>query len=143
PISTPFPYTTLFRSDVATNAMCTFLAINTSSVQLIPTTAIAILAASGSTRPTAIVGTALLATLCAATVAIVSVKLLERLSIFQPRRQSNSIADDSPHRSALRSTAQLPEETPIVEEPPRRLSILGLIALITLGMFFHGALSAD
>src|SRR5438105_5470607 len=124
------------RPGVATNAMCTFLAINTSSVQLIPTTAIAILAASGSTRPTAIVGTALLATLCAATVAIVSVKLLERLLIFQPRRQSNSIADDSPHRSAQRSTAQLPEETRIVEEPPRRLSILGLIALIILGMFF-------
>src|SRR5439155_6367652 len=57
------------RPGVAPNAMCTFLAINTSSVQLVPTTAIAILAASGSTRPTAIVGTALLATLCAATVA--------------------------------------------------------------------------
>ena len=124
------------RPGVATNAMCTFLAINTSSVQLIPTTAIAILAASGSTRPTAIVGTALLATLCAATVAIVSVKTFERLSIFQPRRQSNSIADDSPHRSAQKSTAQTPAETPIVEEPPRRLSILGLIALIILGVFF-------
>src|SRR2546430_8344167 len=105
---------------VQKNAVCTSRAINPSSVHLIPATAIAILAASGSTRPTAIVGTALLATLCAATVAIVSVKLLERLSIFQPRRQSNSIADDSPHRSAQRSTAQLPEETPIVEEPPRR-----------------------
>ena len=124
------------RPGVATNAMCTFLAINTSSVQLIPTTAIAILAASGSTRPTAIVGTALLATLCAATVAIVSVKLLERLSIFQPRRQSNSTADDSPHQSVQRPTAQLPEETPVVEEPPRRLSILGLIALIILSVFF-------
>jgi len=121
---------------VATNAMCTFLAINTSSVQLIPTTAIAILAASGSTRPTAIVGTALLATLCAATVAIISVKTFERLSIFQPRHRSSSVADDSPHRSAQGSTAQLPEETPIVEEPLRQLSISGLIALIILGVFF-------
>ena len=69
---------------VATNAMCTFLAINTASVQLIPTTAIAILAASGSKRPTAIVGTALMATLCAATVAVVSVKLLQRLRVFRP-----------------------------------------------------------
>ena len=67
----------------ATNAMCTFLAINTSSVQLIPTTAIAILVAAGSKNPTAIVGTALLATLCAATVAITSVKLLEKLSWFR------------------------------------------------------------
>ncbi|HEY2800426.1 MAG TPA: nucleoside recognition domain-containing protein [Chthoniobacterales bacterium] len=67
----------------ATNAMCTFLAINTSSVQLIPTTAIAILVASGSTNPTAIVGTSLLATLCAATVAITAVKLLEKLQWFR------------------------------------------------------------
>ena len=67
----------------ATNAMCTFLAINTSSVQLIPTTAIAILVAAGSTNPTAIVGTSLLATLCAATVAITSVKLLGRLPWFR------------------------------------------------------------
>ena len=69
----------------ATNAMCTFLAINTSSVQLIPTTAIAILVAAGSTNPTAIVGTALLATLCAATVAITSVKLLEKVPLFRVR----------------------------------------------------------
>jgi spore maturation protein SpmA len=68
---------------IATNAMCTFLAINTSSVQLIPTTAIAILVAAGSHRPTAIVGTALLATLCAASVAIISVKLLEKLPWFR------------------------------------------------------------
>lgn len=70
------------RHGTASNAMCTFLALNTSSVQLIPTTAIAILAAGGSTRPTAIVGTALLATLCAATTALVTVKLLEKLPLF-------------------------------------------------------------
>src|SRR5437867_129654 len=67
---------------IATNAMCTFLAINTASVQLIPTTAIAILVAAGSTRPTAIVGTALLATLCAATTAIIAVKILEKVPWF-------------------------------------------------------------
>ena len=73
------------RPGVATNAMCTFLALNTSSVQLIPTTAIALLVAAGSTRPTAIVGTALLATLCAATVALITVKLLEKLPMFRIR----------------------------------------------------------
>ena len=71
------------RTGVATNAMCTFLAVNTSSVQLIPTTAIAILVAAGSRNPTAIVGTALLATLCAATVAITSVKIFEKLPMFR------------------------------------------------------------
>jgi spore maturation protein SpmB len=73
------------RPGVASNAMCTFLAINTASVQLIPATAIALLAAAGSARPTAIVGTALLATLCAATVAITSAKLLEKLPYFRLR----------------------------------------------------------
>ena len=66
----------------ATNAMCTFLAINTSSVQLIPATAVGILAAAGSNNPTAIIGTALAATSCAALAAIVAVKTLERLPVF-------------------------------------------------------------
>ena len=34
------------RPGVATNAMCTFLAINTSSIQLLPVTAVAVLAVS-------------------------------------------------------------------------------------------------
>jgi len=124
------------RPGVATNAMCTFLAINTSSVQLIPATAIAILAASGSTRPTVIVGTALLATLCAASVAIISVKLLEKLSIFQPSRPTPVITDDSRHPSLPQSTTELSEETPVAELPPHRASIYGSIALGILTVLF-------
>jgi spore maturation protein SpmA len=71
------------RPGVATNAMCTFLAINTSSVQLVPATAIGVLAVSGSTNPSAIAGTAFLATLCAAAAAIASVKFLEKLPWYQ------------------------------------------------------------
>ena len=124
------------RPGVATNAMCTFLAINTSSVQLIPATAIAILAASGSTRPTAIVGTALLATLCAASVAIISVKLLEKLSIFQPSRPTPVMTDDSRYRSVPQSTTELPKEMPVAEHPPHRVSIYGSIALGILTVLF-------
>ncbi len=125
------------KPGVATNAMCTFLAINTSSVQLIPATAIAILAASGSTRPTAIVGTALLATLCAATVAIVSVKFFEKLSIFQPRRQPTPVADDSPHRSATTPTAKVAFDDASLAQPPATcLAPWGLIALVLLSVFF-------
>ena len=71
------------RPGVASNAMCTFLAINTSSVQLIPTTAIALLAAAGSRNPTIIVGTAILATSCSTIVGITSVKLFEKLRAFR------------------------------------------------------------
>ncbi len=64
----------------ATNAMCTFLAVNTSSIQLIPATTVAILAAAGSANPTAIIGTALAATTVSTVVGIAAVKTLERFS---------------------------------------------------------------
>ncbi len=70
------------RPGTATNAMCTFLAINTSSVQLIPATAVGILAAAGAAHPTAIIGTALVATSCSFMTGIISVKLLQRLPMF-------------------------------------------------------------
>ena len=70
------------RPGTATNAMCTFLAINTSSVQLIPATAVGILAAAGAVHPTAIIGTALVATSCSFMTGIISVKLLQRLPMF-------------------------------------------------------------
>jgi spore maturation protein SpmB len=88
------------RPGVASNAMCTFLAINTASVQLIPATAIALLAAAGSARPTAIVGTALLATLCAATVAITSAKLLEKLPFFRLPETGSGAGVGDPGRDA-------------------------------------------
>ena len=70
------------RPGTATNAMCTFLAINTSSVQLIPATAVGILAAAGAAHPTSIIGTALVATTCSFLTGIISVKLLQRLPMF-------------------------------------------------------------
>ncbi|MDF1853606.1 MAG: nucleoside recognition domain-containing protein [Verrucomicrobiales bacterium] len=66
----------------ATNAMCTFLAINTSSVTLIPATAIGLLAAQGMAEPYAIVGTTIGATLCSTIVAILAVKTFEKMPVF-------------------------------------------------------------
>lgn len=67
----------------ATDDMCMFLAVNTSSVQIIPAGAIAILAAGGSSDPTVIVLPAFLAT-CASTVAaILAARFLSRLKRFR------------------------------------------------------------
>ncbi|SHE75224.1 spore maturation protein A [Desulfofundulus australicus DSM 11792] len=55
----------------ATTAMCTFLALNTSCLTLIPTTIIGIRVMYGSSDPTAIVGTTIFATACGMTVAII------------------------------------------------------------------------
>jgi len=60
----------LNRSDRASEAMCTFLAINTSSITIIPSTIIAIRINAGSTNPTEIIGTMLFATFTSTFVAI-------------------------------------------------------------------------
>lgn len=70
------------RPGTATNAMCTFLAINTSSIQLIPATTVAILAAAGSKNPTIIIGTAFIATCCSTLAGILAVKAFERLPMY-------------------------------------------------------------
>jgi spore maturation protein SpmA len=125
------------RPGVASNAMCTFLAINTSSVQLIPATAIAILAAAGSTRPTAIVGTAFFATLCAATVAIVSAKFFERLAFFQPRREpreNNPVKSESKREAS--TAAEAFDDDTLPTPPLSRPAPWGMVALVLLTVFF-------
>lgn len=74
---------------IATNSMCTFLAINTSSVQLIPATAIAYLAANGSSNPSAVIFSSLVATSVSTVVAIVAVFYLAKLPMFQAQRDTS------------------------------------------------------
>jgi spore maturation protein SpmA len=62
----------------ATNAQALFLAINTASLQLVPTTVIALRAAAHSKDPAEILLPTLVATACALTVAILVAKLAER-----------------------------------------------------------------
>jgi spore maturation protein A len=59
--------------------MVTFLAMTTSGVQLIPATMIGVLAAAGSTNPTVIIGTSILATFAGTIAAVVAAKLLQRV----------------------------------------------------------------
>ena len=62
---------------VATNDMCMLLIINASSVQLIPSTVIALRQAAGSLMPTDIILTALFATICSTLVGIIAAKALQ------------------------------------------------------------------
>ena len=76
----------------ATNAMCTFLVINTAGLTLIPATAIAIRAAQGSTEPGIIIGTSIFGAGCATIAGLVSVKVLERL----PHYKRDLLVDNPP-----------------------------------------------
>lgn len=64
------------QKDTASDEMCTFLALNTSSLTILPTTIIALRAAAGSLNPTEIVGTTIIATLCSTIVALILDRLL-------------------------------------------------------------------
>lgn len=63
----------------ATNAMVTFLAINTGGLIMIPATAIAVRAAAGSANPGIIIGTSIFGASCATVAGVVAAKLLQRL----------------------------------------------------------------
>ena len=66
------------QKDTATNPMVTFMALNTSGVQLIPATMIGVLAAAGSTNPTWIIGPSIVATVIGTVAAVLAAKLLQR-----------------------------------------------------------------
>jgi spore maturation protein SpmA len=86
------------RHGTATNAMALFLAINTSSVTLLPTGVIALRAAAGSADAAGILPTTLFATIGSTTAAILSAKLYQRwvpLGKVSPGRDPDRPAMDS------------------------------------------------
>jgi len=143
------------RPGTPTNAMCMFLAINTSSVQLIPVTVIAILAANNSSNPTAIVGTSILATACAAISAVTMAKLLARLPMFRlapvacapvalptvpasPGNEEKAEGKASSHRPSTPKEERGSANEPALKEsdtiPP--MPGWGVATLIAFGLFF-------
>lgn len=80
----------------ATNAMALFLAINTSSITLLPTGVIALRASAGSNDPAGILPTTLFATVCSTAVAIVAAKLYSRLWPVGPAPTPDADASDRP-----------------------------------------------
>ena len=65
------------EKETATNAMVMLMAVTTSGVQLIPATMIGILAAAGSSNPTAIIAPAIVATFAGTVAAVLAARLLQ------------------------------------------------------------------
>lgn len=76
---------------VATDAMVMFLAINTSSVTLIPATVIAMRSAAGSTNPTEVIGPIILTT----TISTVSAIILSKLFAKRKKYKVENFIDDN------------------------------------------------
>ena len=125
------------RPGTATNAMCTFLVINTASVQLIPATAVAVLAANGSKDPSCIIIPALIATAIAAVAAVAVVKTMEKLPMF--RLPPLTEQDKAKKREEVKEEEEKSE--PVVLEPMgwwSRIALDGYLiffALLFIGLY--------
>ncbi|MFP4159726.1 MAG: nucleoside recognition domain-containing protein [Desulfobacterales bacterium] len=89
----------------ATNAMALFLAINTSSITLLPTGVIALRASAGSADPAGILPTTLFATLCSTIVGVTAARLYQRFSPSGPENAANQ-------GQAEAAGGELPDEGP-------------------------------
>ena len=133
----------------ATNAMALFLAINTSSVTLLPTGVIALRAAAGSTDPAGIMPTTLFATICSTTIAIVMAKLCQRFWAAPTAAPMDASAPQSeaplPDDSESRSTATVDDAVAETGEGypvwVSALALAGIFALVPLTLI-HGKVIA-
>ncbi len=120
----------------ATNAMALFLAINTSSIVLLPPTGtVMVRLAADSAAPFAIWLPTLFATLCSTTAAITGCLLLQRIPFFRPRPPQGgagdvSVPDDLPEPEALDAA---PSESPGWRKPVAWL----VMAAVVVGIGFE------
>ena len=84
----------------ATPAMCTLLAINTSSITLVPTTLIAIRMSFGSANPADIVGTTIAATAVATGAALLADRWYRSRAMKPPRRSGPPAVSTAVKRAA-------------------------------------------
>jgi spore maturation protein SpmA len=119
----------------ASNAMVLFLAINTSSVTLLPTGVIALRASAGSADPAGIVPTTLFATLCSTAVAIIVAKSLQRFFRADPTRMVDL---EQSAEEARVDDAELPlaEESGAYPDWVCFTALAGLLALVPLAVIF-------
>lgn len=68
------------KKDILSNSMLMFIVLNTASIQIIPTTVIAIRSSLGSENPTSIIFPVWIATICAAIAGIFVAKILIKKS---------------------------------------------------------------
>jgi len=143
----------------ASNAMVLFLAINTSSVTLLPTGVIALRAAAGSADPAAIVPTTLFATICSTTLAIIAAKIYQRFSQVPADMPADAAREDDALGAAMGTASAGPgaDDPPVAPADgaphprgegtaayPTWVSVLalgGIVALIPISVIYGRVIS--
>ena len=115
----------------ATNAMCLFLAINTSSVTLLPLGVITIRASAGAADPASILIPSLLATIVSTTVAIVMTKLMQKGS------------PDCAMTETVEKIEEKPEEKEEVKASLKKKIVAAVFVLAILSGMVYQIVTAD
>ncbi|MFZ7112860.1 MAG: nucleoside recognition domain-containing protein [Desulfatiglandales bacterium] len=126
----------------ATNAMALFLAVNTSSITLLPTGVIALRAAAGSSDPAGILPTTLFATLCSTSIALLAAKGYSRF--FQVTAAGGRAKATERSGAAVDggSDGEIPDFAGQAYSPWISAVALGcLLAMIPLTVFYGRAIS--
>ena len=141
------------RPGTATDSMVLFLAINTSSVTLLPTGVIALRAAAGSSDPAGILPTTLFATLCATVAGISAAFLFRRLAPLPPMpatpppepEQYDASGSEEPLDVPTPSNTDTTGLPDAVDRPypgwVSALALLGFVALIPLSVLYGQAIA--
>jgi len=84
------------NSKTASNAMVVFLALNTAAITFVPVTILAVRSSLNSVSPGAIIGSTIVAGVCATVTGVVAAKLLEKLPVFRRKADvtSESVAEE-------------------------------------------------
>jgi spore maturation protein SpmA/spore maturation protein SpmB len=129
----------------ATNAMCTFLLLNTAALTLVSTTGLFLLKEGGSKNPSLVIAPTLISTVIALIIGILIVKTLEKLPLFAVRAEPSDAtapaadAEKSTTPSASAPAAEDAADTIIEPLPLLRGSWLIFLAF---GALFIYALTA-
>ena len=122
----------------ASNAMVLFLALNTSSLTLLPTGVIALRVSAGSMDPAGILPTTLFATCVSTVCAFVAVKAYQRFSTIEPTATANETSADAAALpgpgSAPTSDSELPEVSAEASSDayPTWVSVTAFAAIVAL-----------
>lgn len=123
----------------ATNAMALFLAINTSSVTILPLGIIGVRAAAGAADPASIIIPTLIATVCSTTVAIAAARILARRS--EPEGYAVDLVVD-PGDASASPGGETPEKVDL--SPPGRLGkVVAVSIMAAIGGAFIYRLTRD
>ncbi|MES9871114.1 MAG: nucleoside recognition domain-containing protein, partial [Sedimenticola sp.] len=121
----------------ATDSMVLFLAINTSSITLLPTGVIALRASAGSMDPAGILPTTLFATVCSTIIAITAALTYRR---FFPVKQNGDEVTET-EEGASEQMEKLPQEEGSYPLWVSWSVLAGFLALIPLTIFYGDVIS--